>query len=195
MPGAARAPAQALSPVPCACCPPNVPVTMETSPSQRRRSLRPLVQDNALFFCRAGSLGWGQRPSEQPGPAWPHSQRRGSGGLGTPGEPRDGLVDPELDPMPSRALGRMAAVLVTGNPCAGTRGAGAGGHSLGSPGAQQSHPPPQAAHGRTRQLAAAPLLPHLVVWCVHPCSHEPGSWIAASTAHNGSIHRGQYGRL
>lgn len=77
VPGAARTPAQALSAVPCACCPPNVPVTMETSPSQRRRSLRPLVQDNALFFLRSGSPAL-------PGPAANAGAR---GDWGVPGSP------------------------------------------------------------------------------------------------------------
>lgn len=33
------------------------------------------------------------------------------------------------------------------------------------------------------------------VACPDLCSHEPRSWIVASTGHNGSIYRGQYGRL
>lgn len=183
MPGAARTPAQALSAVPCACCPPNVPVTMETSPSQRRRSLRPLVQDNALFFLRSGSPAL-------PGPAANAGAR---GDWGVPGSPgmawwiqswiqcQEGLC--------GVSWGEWLPCWSQGIPVQAP-----GEQELGDIPWGPAEPFPTSGCP-WQDTAAAPLLLHLVVWCVHLCCHEPGSWIAASTAHNGSIHRGQYGRL
>lgn len=190
VPGAAAAPARALSPLP-----PNAPVSMETSPPPPggAGAPRPL----------SGRPGAGAaRPCPAPEPA------RGHRGAGDPRQGQSGPPPRLLCPMSGAGAGLGCCSRAQQGSGVSWRGwlscchreslrRHQGSRSWAHPWGP-AEPFPTSAWLQPA-LAASPVLPPALPAPsprgVSELGSQERSWIAASTGHNGSISRGQYGRL